>query len=209
MLRYFSTKKTAERRARLAVERKLISADFPGFHKQDGDIEWHSESWVGMWVDRSFRVASPCATMTAHRGITKDGQIIWLVQHPMRPRAFHAVGHDPVMAFRRATDAWARCDELRQRRDEIKALTRDLLLGRARLDITIEDAAASPLSAVEVRSFMARFRMAGTRRISGRLAAVLAMVEPQVGFVIWTAHARRQAQREARDVAVSDRMKLA
>lgn len=209
MRRYFSTKKAAERRARLAVERKLISADFPGFVKQDGDIVWHRQSWVGMWVDRSFHVLSPCATMTAHRGITTDGQIIWLVDHPMRPRDFHAVGHDPMMAFRRASEAWARCDELRQRRDEIKALTRDVLLGRVRLDITIEDAAASPLSAVEVRSFMASFGMAGARRISGRLAAVLAMVEPQVGFVIWTAHERRQARRRARDVQAVDRLELA
>lgn len=203
MLRFFSTKKEAERRARLAVERKLLSADYPGLMATSGDIEWHNESWVKMWIDRSYIVHSPCGTMHARRGITVDGQIIWLVQHPVRPRAFHAVGHDPAMAFRRAADAWARCDALRALRPEIKALARDLIWGRARLDITIEDAAASPLSAVEVRSFMARLRLSGTRQISGRLAALLTFVEPQVGFVIWTAHQRRNA---ARNAVLSDDM---
>lgn len=195
---YFSTKKAAERRARLAIERKLISADYPGFEATQGDIAWHKESWVKMWIDRSYIIYSPCGTMHARRGITVDGQIIWLVQHPMRPRAFHAVGHDPIMAFRRAGDAWTRCDALRKKRTDIRALCRDLILGRARFDISIEDAAASPLSAVEVRSFMARFGLTGARRISGRLAAFLALAEPQVGFVIWTAQERRRAARGAR-----------
>lgn len=202
MLRFFSTKKEAERRARLAVERKLLSADYPGLRLTPGDIEWHSESWVRMWVDLSYIVYSPCGTMHARRGITVDGQIIWLIQHPMRPRAFHAVGHDPAMAFRRATDAWARCDALRGRREEIKALARDLIYGRQTFDITIEDAAASPLSAVEVRSFMARLRLGRARRVSGRVAALMTLIEPQVGFVIWTAHQRRHAARAAAETTV-------
>lgn len=202
MSRYFSTKKEAERRARLAVERKLISADFPGFHQTKGDIHWHKESWVKMWVDGSYLVRSPCDTMEARRGITVDGQIIWLVRHPMRPRAFHAVGHDPVMAFKRAQDAWKRCDRLRKNRDAMQSLARDLVLGRESFWITIEDAAASPLSAVEIRSFMNRMGLSGKARISGRFAALMSLIEPQVGFVIWTAFERRAERRAARELAM-------
>ncbi|MDO6730107.1 hypothetical protein Q4577_08760 [Marinovum sp. 2_MG-2023] len=204
MRQIFSTKKAAERKARLAVERKLFSAEFPGFKQTPGDIERHNESWVRMWVDNSFAVDSDCGLMMARRGLTEDGQIIWLITHVQRPLAFHAVGHDPAMAFDRARDAWSRCDALRLRSADIRALCRDLLMGRVRFDITVEDAAASPLSAVEVRSFMSRMGLSRRRRISGRMAALIALIEPQVGMVIWTAQqrqARRTADAEANDGA--------
>lgn len=197
----FSTNKAAERRARLVVERKLLSAEFPGLTPTPGDVEWHCESWVRMWVDHTYVVFSACGMMFARRGITDDGQMIWLVRHIQRPLAFHAVGHDPEMAFQRARDAWARCDALRLRSREIRALCRALLLGRERFDITVEDAAASPLSAVEVRSFMTRMGLLRRRRISGRLAALFAIIEPQMGLVIWTARARQARRSDAAEVA--------
>ena len=119
--------------------------------------------------------------------------MIWLVKHIQRPLAFHAVAHDPAQAFACAREAWAACDALRKRRAEIRALCRNLLMGRARFDVTVEDAAAAPLSSVEVRFFLRRMGLSRRRRISGRLAALIALIEPQVGIVVWTAF-RRQTQ---------------
>ncbi|WP_417524254.1 hypothetical protein [Marinovum sp.] len=196
MKRLYDRNRTAERRARLAVERKLLFAEYPGLQATPGDIQWQSEAWVKMWVDMSYCVFSEDGAMYARRGITDDGQMIWQIRHLQRPLAFHALGHDPEQAFTRASTAWARCDALAERRGEIKALCRDLLLGRERFEVTVEDAAASPLSSVEVRFFMRRMGLSRRRRVSGRLAALMALVEPQVGIVILTAH-RRQARRTA------------
>lgn len=191
MRHIFSSRKATERKARLAVERKLLSDDFPGLRPLNGDIVRHSESWVRMWVDNSWAVYSDCGMMYARRGLTDDGQIIWLVQHLERPLAFHTVGHNPEMAFRRALEAWRRCDEMKAHRREIRGLVRDLILGRERFDVSVVDAAESPLSAVEVRGFLSRMGLSRKHRISGRLAALMALIEPQMGMVIWIAHKRR------------------
>lgn len=200
MRHIFSTKTSAERKARLAVERKLLSAEFTGLQPTAGDIQRHSESWVRMWVDMSYAVFSDCGDMYARRGLTDDGQMIWLVKHIQRRLAFHAVGHDPALAFRRAEDAWRRCDEMRARSGEARRLIRDLILGRERFDVTVADAAESPLSAVEVRGFLSRMGLSRRQRISGRLAALFALIEPQVGMIILIAHQRRAPGR-ARSVA--------
>ena len=193
MQRFFKANKAAARRARLAVERRLLPAGYPGFQATPGDMDWQSELWVRMFVDMSYCVFSESGMMFARRGVTDDGQMIWLVKHIQRPLAFHAVAHDPAQAFACAREAWAACDALRERRAEIRALCRDLLMGRARFDVTVEDAAAAPLSSVEVRFFLRRMGLSRRRRISGRLAALTALIEPQVGIVVWTAF-RRQTQ---------------
>ncbi|TNF22825.1 MAG: hypothetical protein EP318_02640 [Rhodobacteraceae bacterium] len=191
MRHIFSTRKAAERKARLAVERKLLSEDFPGLRPLNGDIVRHSESWVRMWVDNSWAVRSRCGRMYARRGMTDDGQLIWLVRHVDRKLAYHTVGHTPDMAFRRAQEGWQRCDAMKAHRREARGLIRDLLLGRARFDVSVVDAAEAPLSPVEVRGFLARMKIDRKYRISGRMAALMALIEPQMGLIIWIAHQRR------------------
>jgi len=183
--------KATRLKAKLAIERRLVDATTTRVTKETGDIIRNRESWVRMWVDGSYAVHCDQDLMTAQRGITDDGQIIWLVRHPYRSAAYHAVAHDPAVAFARAANAWRRCDALRDRLPEIRALARDVVLGRVRLSVRLEDAAASPLSAVEIRGFMQRFGMSRTQAIPGRLALALMLVEPQVGFVLW--HARNRA----------------
>ena len=126
--------------------------------------------------------------------MTDDGQFIWLVQHMERRLAFHTIGHDPEMAFRRAQEAWQKCDAMQPHRTEMRALIRDLILGRERFDVSVVDAADSPLSSVEVRGFLSRMGLSRKHRSSGRMAALMALVEPQMGMVIWLAH-KRQSRR--------------
>ena len=59
-------------------------------------------------------------------------------------------------------------------------------------DMRIEDAFASPLCTMGVAAFMRRMRISQVKEISGRLAAILMWIDPQVGFVIYQADLREK-----------------
>ncbi len=181
----------ARLRATLAKERQMMSLIEREIIGGSDQIVRHSENWVHMWVDTGHRVMSDCGTMVAERGITRGGRLLWLITREGKRHAFHATAQDPFAAFEQANAAQARRREVRGQWATVKRLRRDLLTGRRHMDVTLEDAAASPLCSVGIEAFMSRIGMGRVQRVSGRVAALMMLIEPQVGFVIFEAAARQ------------------
>ncbi|MGR3500812.1 hypothetical protein [Pseudaestuariivita sp.] len=186
-------------RSTLARERQMMSLIEREILSGTDTLVIHSENWVKMWVDTGNVVTSDCGTMRAERGITRDGQLLWLVSREGKAKAYHATAADPFAAFEQAGAALDRRREVRSRWDEVRRLSRRLLLGSVRFDVLIADADASPLCSVGIRAFLRRIGMGGVTRVSGRTAALMMLLEPQVGFVIYEAALRHGALPDARD----------
>ncbi|KNG94284.1 hypothetical protein [Pseudaestuariivita atlantica] len=198
--------KTARLRTTLAQERQMTSLLDREIIGGSHQIVPHRENWVPMWVDTGHVVRSDCGTMFAERSITRGGRLIWLVTTEGKSHAYHATAQDPFAAFEQATEARDRRRFVRGQWDVVKRLQRDLMLGRRRFDVLIDDAAASPLCAVGIQYFMSRIGMGRVRRVSGRVAALMMMIEPQVGFVIYEAarrHGVLSEMPEGRDAVTS------
>lgn len=146
-----------------------------------------------MWLDTGHIVRGDCGKITATRGIDLDGQFVWFVRHPEKRHGYHSQEDDPFRAIKQAEAAWAARRAVRKNWPEVKALAQDLIWGRARLDVRIEDAYASPLCALGIKWFLRHLGLGGSQRVSGRLAALLMQFEPQLGFVIYEAQARTNA----------------
>lgn len=176
--------------ARLLMARpmtSLIERDLLGITVQ---IQPDNSDWVRMWVDPDHKVYSDCGNITAWRGITWEGELLWLVRHENKLRGYHSRHTCPFRAIEEAQNAWQERRRVREDWPEIKVLARDLFWGRQRMDVQIEDAHASALCTVGVQSFLARVGLGGWRKCSGRTAAILMLIEPQVGFVIFAARER-------------------
>lgn len=176
--------------ARLAMTRpmtSLIERDLLGVTAQ---MQHDHSDWVRMWIDPDNVVHGDCGTITAWRGITWDGELLWLVRHESKMKGYHSRQTCPFSAIEEAQRAWQERRRVRERWPEVKTLARDLFFGRQRLDMRIEDAHASALCTVGVESFLSRIGLGGWQRCSGRTAAILMLIEPQVGFVIFAAHER-------------------
>ena len=89
-----------------------------------------------------------------------------------------------------ARAAWDERRRVRAHWPVVRRIARDLALGRRRLEVRIEDAHASALCTVGIEGFLRRIGLGRVRRVSGRTAALLMALEPQVGFVILAAHER-------------------
>jgi hypothetical protein len=146
--------------------------------------------WVRMWVDPSHVVAADCGTISAWRGITREGELLWLVRHEAKQRGYHSRHADPIDAIEEARQAWQERRRVRRRWSEVRALQRDLLLGRKKFDVLMKDAHASALCAVGVENFLSRIGLDGLQGFSGRTLALMMVIEPQAGFVIFAAHER-------------------
>ncbi|MEM6308745.1 MAG: hypothetical protein AAF754_01755 [Pseudomonadota bacterium] len=150
--------------------------------------------WVKLWFDPDHAVTSDCGTITAYRAITIQGQLLWYVFGAGKSRGYHATCADPFAAMAEAQDVWARRKYIKTEWAFVETLARDLRLGKRKLEVRIEDAHASPLCTLGIEGFMASVGLKGVRKISGRIAGLLMKIEPQLGFVIFQAWQREQAQ---------------
>lgn len=180
----------ARLRTALAKERQMTSLIDQDILSASGAIVLHRENWVTMWVDTGNAVFSDCGTMMAERGITEGGRKLWLVSRDGKAKAYHATAEDPFTAFEQADAARAKRRLVRSRWNIVKQLARDLMFGRRAFDVVIADAEASPLCAVGIQAFLSRIGLGGVTRVSGRVAALMMVIEPQVGFVIYEAALR-------------------
>lgn len=191
-------------KTRLAKERQMTSLLEREIVPASGAIQPNRENWVRMWVDTGHVVRGDRPGVRATRGIDDRGQLMWLVHRDGKALGYHATAADPVAAIEQAEAAWAHRKAVRQRWREVEALARDLRSGRRSFDVRFEDAAASPLCEVGIRAFLRRVGLSPDGAISGWFAAQLMRVEPQVGFVIYEAARRAEAQAyTARDTASS------
>ncbi|MEL6642216.1 MAG: hypothetical protein AAFP98_13065 [Pseudomonadota bacterium] len=161
----------------------LIEQDFA----IEAQTERETADWVPMWVDLEHAVRSERHQATAYRAITDDGLLLWYVRHDRKKKGFHSRASTAVAAFADAARTWQIRREIRRNWDQLQALQSDILMGRKAVKVTVDDAKGGGLCALGIDGFMKRFGIAKRTQISGRLAALLMKVEPQVGFALYHA----------------------
>jgi hypothetical protein len=147
-------------------------------------------NWVRMWVDPEHAVRSDCGQITALRGITWDGQLLWLVHHREKRHGYHSAHTCPFAAINEAEGVWVERRRVRQNWSFVQSLQRDLLLGRRKLEVRVEDAHASALCSFGIEGFLSRIGFGRVRRASGRTVALMMLLDDQAGFVILAAYER-------------------
>jgi hypothetical protein len=177
------------------IERLVMTRPTPpviggDLRKIAAEMQRDDTDWVRMWIDPDHVVSAECGKITAWRGITWAGELLWMVRHQAKKRGYHSRHVCARDAIEEARQAWDERRRVRKRWSEVKALQRDLLLGRKTFDVRMEDAHASALCAVGVESFLIRIGLGGLQAFSGRTMAMMMMIEPQAGFVIFAAHER-------------------
>ena len=154
------------------------------------EVKRETINWVPMWVDWGHAIRSDCNTATALRAITDRSELLWYVRHDTKKHGYHSLHSDPFEAIHEALGAWQKRKLVRAEWQQVHHLSRDLIVGRKRLTVTREDAEDSALCTLGIKWFADRFKLSRKRSISGRTAALLMKVEPQLGFVIHQAALR-------------------
>lgn len=199
----FKDRKALDRRLKqkLAMQRAMTSLIDKEIIADSDEFVLETANWVTMWVDTGHVVSFDGGRTNGYRGIDIQGQLMWLVRHEDKQHGYHSLETDPLAAIEEAEHAWAARKEVRQRWDVVERVARHLIMGRQKFSVTRQDAVASPLCMVGIDSFLRRMRLAQVQRVSGRVAALLMQVEPQVGFVIDVAHRRVSVATRQKDPA--------
>ncbi len=203
MLKRLERAHTDELLGKLCMQRKMTSLVDRQLAVATTHFEKNTENWVHMWLDPEQIVKNECGAITAHRGITVQGELLWLVRHKDKKMGYHSAAPDPIAGIEEASFAWAERRRIRQRWHEVEILAEAARKGRYRQTVHIEDAYNSPLCETGVRAFMSRvglrrYTQPGVGRLSAANVARLMLLEPQVGFVLMTAFERQHG-----DTAVS------
>lgn len=154
------------------------------------EVKRETANWVPMWVDWGHTVRSDCNTATAVRAISDRAELLWYVRHDTKTHGYHSICQHPFDALEEAMDAWGKRKFVRASWPAVRALARDLLTGRQKLTVTLQDVENSALCTLGVEWFRDRLFISHKAKISGRTAAILMKVEPQLGFVIYEAAVR-------------------
>jgi hypothetical protein len=166
------------------IDKEIIS--------EGADFEFYKTDWVPLYYDTGYAVTSDCGKITAYRAATLRGQLLWLVFSDGKARGYHALDDDPVAAIERAKAVWTRRSMVRKNWRDVEDAARDLITGRQKFDVRMEDAEASPLCVLGIEGFLRNIGMARVRKLPGPIAAILMKVEPQMGFVIFEALQRHR-----------------
>lgn len=196
----------ADARLLLAKHRQMTSLMDKEIIAEGADMVFDNANYVPLYYDRGYSVVSDCGEITAYRAITLKGQSLWMVFTPSKAHGYHATCTDPVEAIEAARATWAHRRAVRQDWGQVEKTARDLIWGRQRFDVREEDLIASPLCALGIQGFRASIGMSRITKMPGRLAALVMMLEPQMGFVI---HAAMQRHAQQADQHSSDNAALA
>lgn len=178
-------------RLKLAMDRQMTSLIDREMASTSVSIVREREDWVDAFVDYDHVVSFDGGETRAYRAVSvSEGTLFWLVRRNGKTKGYHSDCSDPLAAVEQAQEAWRNRKLIRGDWDAVEQLARDLLLGRKRLRVRIQDAYSSPLCGMGMSAFMRRMRISGVTEVSGWLAAILMRIEPQVGFVIYQAHLR-------------------
>ncbi len=155
-----------------------------------GDVKRETINWVPMWIDWGHAFRSEKAKATAIRAIADTGDLLWYVRHDTKKHGYHSSISEPFQAIAEAEDAWNHRRVVRREWRDVVALSNELLTGRRKFSVTMQDIEDSALCSLGAKGFIKRFRLARRFPLSGRSAALLMKVEPQIGFVIHQAALR-------------------
>ncbi len=177
-------------KSQLVGERQMMSLMEKEIAVVVGDVIQDNENWVRMWVDTGHIVSADDGKVKAFRGIDFDGTLMWLVRSPHKKHGYHSRLMDPFDAIAEAQAAWADRRRVRARWSQVKQIGWDLILGRKSFDVTRDDAHRSALCGAGIDAFMSRLGMAKKDKLSGRTAALLMLIDGQLGFAIYAAYER-------------------
>lgn len=187
-------------RQKIAFQRPMISLLDRELLAISDDIVEERENWIRAFVDYGHAIECPNGQATAFRALdASEGSLFWLVRREGKHHGFHSRAVDAYDAIDEAHAAWQCRRQVRQDWAFVERLMRDALLGRIQFKVRIEDAHSSPLCGMGIDAFLTRMRLEHVREISGRMAAILMWIDPQVGFVLYEAH-----RRSTREVDRSD-----
>lgn len=179
---------------RLAAERPNQSAIERLCSDYEADIVFDRADWVSALVDTGNVVEFSTKKMTATRAMTLQGKLIWLIRSAQYRRAYHSSETDAASAVEDALRAWKRRSDMRRYRDDVRAIVSDLRWGRKRFRIHVDDAYASPLCNEGVDGFLRSIGVGRFTDFPGWFIAWCFALDRQVGFVIWEAYKRTQAE---------------
>lgn len=177
----------------LAQQRRMTSLMDMEIASAGPDMVFTKADWVPLYFDRGHGVTSDCGKITAFRALTLKGHFLWMVFAHDKARGYHASTQDPHDAIDMAKASWAHRRAVRQEWDLVERTARDLMLGRQRFDVRIEDLHASPLCHLGGEGFRRAIGCGRVNRMPGWLAALAMKIEPQMGFVIHAAIQRNAA----------------
>ncbi len=157
----------------------------------EAQVQRETADWVPMWVDMENSVRSDRHGATAYRAITDEGTLLWYVCRDGKKKGYHSPASRAIDAFEDAAQCWHLRREIKKNWSQLQALQMDLVLGRTSVDVTVADARGGGLCVMGIEGFMRRIGIAKVTRISGRFAALLMRIEPQVGFALYHAAAMK------------------
>ena len=187
-------RKHAPLKTRLVGQRQMMSLMEKEIAVIVGDLIQDRENWVHMWVDTGHIVTSDNGVVQAFRGIDFDGNLMWMVRHPKKKHGYHSRQSDPFDAMAEASAAWKDRSRVRARWPLVKQIAWDLIMGRKSFDVTRADAHRSALCGAGIDAFMARIGAGKRDKLSGRMAGLLMLLDSQIGFAIYAAYERVQAE---------------
>ena len=171
----------------------------------EGDhLRFDKSNWVRCWYDTDHRYEDPSGEVRVLRAISTEGELFWLVHHENKKHPFHADTDTGEEAVEMARLFWGRRRVTRCRMAHFSKLRREVLLGRQRETVLVEDAARAGLCAMGKRAFMRRMGIGNRAAVSTRVVALLSFVEPQAGMVLQAAF-----DRKARNAAPEEDVYLA
>lgn len=184
-------------RLKLAMQRQNTSLMDREIAAASDEIVQELEDWVDAFVDYGHVISFDNGETRAIRAVAMhDGTLFWLVRKTGKSKGFHSDRSDPLAAIEQAEAAWRARKLVRRNWQAVQHLARDLLLGRRRFRVRLEDAYASPLCSMGIAAFMRRMRISHITETPGWFAAVLMRIDPQVGFVIHQAYLRETQRTE-------------
>ena len=189
----------AAARLLLAQTRRMTSLMEIEIASAGPDMVFTKADWVPLYFDRGNGVTSDCGQITAYRAMTLKGHFLWMVFARDKSRGYHASTQDPHDAIDMARQSWAQRRAVRQEWDLVERTARDLIRGRQRFDVRIEDLHASPLCHLGGEGFRRAIGCGRVSRMPGWLAALAMKIEPQMGFVLHAAIQRHAAAQRAEE----------
>lgn len=185
------TKTIADRhRAELIAMRRGTSSLDRHFESTDDGLRYDRSNWITLLYDTRNAVSSEPGTI-AYRAMTSRGEPLWFVVSDGRKRGYHAETDCPWRGLEMAREARRRRREVRARWDDVRRLAREARTGRRKFEVTLDDAEASPLCALGVRSFMRSIGLGWVRRGPAAVVSLLMLIDEQVGFVLYEAALRQ------------------
>ncbi|MEE9426525.1 MAG: hypothetical protein V3V25_00125 [Paracoccaceae bacterium] len=159
-----------------------------------GEIKRETKNWVPMWVDWGHAFRSDKHTATAIRAISDTGELLWYVRHDAKKHGYHSCKVEPFQAISQARRAWHQRRVVRKEWANVVATSNELMTGRRKMTITLQDIEDSALCSLGASWFLKRFGLSHKQTFSGRTVALLMKIEPQVGFVIHQTALRYQSK---------------